>query len=161
VPLLQEARYVEARSKLLTFFNGDVRSPPIHYCRPGCCEDSDDKFRDRFCSVVVESGLLFGLLSDFPSKARFGTFGRTSAVISAGVLIHELLPRVMSRAFPDPGQVDADAVLLNYDQDDFRRYLAQKLTRTLERLQDGGKKKRRHRYQGGTSSQEVHDASPS
>ena len=89
-PTLQAAR------KLLLFLNGDATSPRIqHYCT-GCCASREDAVGKLF-GAVVEARLLGPV--NAPSKNRWGSFSSTLAEMTAGVMLHAVLPRAFAKAF--------------------------------------------------------------
>ena len=100
-----------------------------HYCN-GCCIDLTTGRTTRkqqvsnFAAAILGSGLLGGLLFKGPSKARWLSSSITLAMVLAGFLFYEILPRSWALAWPQwhvSHGVD--------DSDDFHSYVKSKIYR--------------------------------
>ena len=78
---------------------------------------------DSSCSAAVEGGSLCDLVPRLPIKGRFWSSE------TAGVMVHKLLPKSVSRAFPDWDAGDVLEPLDNDDEDcDYRKKCSAKYT---------------------------------
>ena len=134
----EERRYQEASEKLLHFFNGDVTGRLTHFCKGYkiCCDSVDDCF-DNCYTAAIEGGLFMSLVSQLPSKSRFGSFGISAAAQSAGVFIHGILKATVEKAFPDWESGEPEAI--DNDDVDFRRMVQKKVWRSRKFLAEGSR----------------------
>ena len=87
-----------AWAKALRVLNGDWRSPAVeHYCNsPTCCRGVGDA-TDKITAVLVE--VIFGRLSSRPPACnRWYTFGPALECQALGMVLHQILPRVIERS---------------------------------------------------------------
>lgn len=111
-----------AALKFLHFVNGDPCIPRLQHFCTGCCRNRQEAV-DSVVSVVIEMGLL-GVF-DVPSVNRWGTCSSVMAVVTAGVLLHGVLPRSVQATFARWKGGNA----LDSDETDFRNILRAKVPR--------------------------------
>ena len=106
-----------ACKRLLAMPNGDITRAPIKHCECGCCgaagaPATKEAIVDNVVTACVEAGLFGHRTADIPAKHRWLTCAECLALISVGLLLHRILPRVWTRAYPkleipvEPGNAD-------------------------------------------------------
>ncbi len=138
LPARDQESYEAAASKL-RFFTVDLRwRKLVHFCNgaPECCATEDEGFNNCY-TAGIEGGLFMDLIPQLPSSARLGTFTASVAGISAGVMIHEIAPACIEMAFQLKD--DPNAIGIDNDDNDFRKYVAAKMQRTRQIVDNSAK----------------------
>ena len=95
-----------AARRLLIMVNGDTTRSRCQHFENGCCVDASgapgtrEVIVENFVTAVLEAGLLGHRSSRAPARNRWLTCYECLSLISAGMLLHRLLPRVWFRFVP-------------------------------------------------------------
>ena len=84
--------------RLKQFVNGDWRSPNLQHCERGCCASREAMVQN--VTAAIAEGLLFPT-TDLPAKNRWGSCSKHLARQAACHACHNILSRVLQRAFPN------------------------------------------------------------
>ena len=85
----------------LQMMNGDWRLPCCtHYCN-GCCRDERgvvtfEQQVDNIVAALIGVGLFGGVQHVVPAKSRWLSTAKCLATLTAGMLVHSVLPRAWS-----------------------------------------------------------------
>lgn len=90
--------------KFLSFWNGNWRGEQIQHWCSGCCTDVGEA-QQRLYASAIEVNLLQSKDIDTPSIDDWGTCGAACGVTSAGILIHNILSRVVREALPSAAYI--------------------------------------------------------
>ena len=89
-----------AARRLIIMVNGDTTRSRCQHFENGCCVDASgapatrEVIVENFVTAVLEAGLLGHRSSRAPASNRWLTCSECLSLISAGMLLHRLLPRV-------------------------------------------------------------------
>ena len=121
---------VEAARRFCIMVNGDTTSGRCQHFENGCCvtESGEPATREviveNFITACVEAGFFGHRDSRAPAKNRWLTTAACLGLISLGMIVHRILPRVWMLTFPKyeipRGQTDVD---------DFHRLIRAKIWR--------------------------------
>ena len=132
VTTAEEHKIVQRIDAICKLDTGDIRNlTAIHHHCVGCCADAEACV-GHLTSAYVEAGILFAGVSEEPSKSRWGSTGVSNSIVTAGLMLHDVLSATVEASFTnwlegDPGD----------DEDDDYRYKVQrKVWRTRCLLRD-------------------------
>ena len=94
----------DAIPDLLDMLNGDIREEiAVHFCS-GCCQDADGRTTreaqvSNVMAAILDAGLLGGVGHVVPTKSLWLSTSLSLSMLLAGMVFHNILPRVWARAF--------------------------------------------------------------